>query len=79
MLLAVGIGNNNLVTVLIENGADINTPAKDVRKSSVNKLRSFSMRMSHTHSISIFILRYVVVYYNNNLICILMTTRETLL
>ena len=31
VLLALHAGNKNLVTVLIENGADINTPALDVR------------------------------------------------
>ena len=34
MLLALKVGNNHLLTVLIDNGADINTPSEDVRKSS---------------------------------------------
>ena len=34
-LVAVHLGNMDLITVLIENGADINSPALDVRKSSV--------------------------------------------
>ena len=38
VLLAIGIGNNNLVNALIEKGADINTPAQDVRICSVKIL-----------------------------------------
>ena len=35
VLVALRMENKDLVTVLIENGADINTPSVDVRKSTI--------------------------------------------
>ena len=40
LLMALSLKNKDLVTVLIENGADVNTPSVDVRKSSIQLQRS---------------------------------------
>ena len=36
MLLAIAVENKDVTTVLIENGADKDTPADDVRKCSID-------------------------------------------
>ena len=41
VLLALHGDKKELVTVLIENGADINTPSADVRKIATHLLLSF--------------------------------------
>ena len=40
MLLALRVGNKDLVPLLIERGADINIQSKDVRVNICNNLRS---------------------------------------
>ena len=35
VLMAICVQNKNLATILIEKGADLNTPAEDVRKRSI--------------------------------------------
>ena len=47
MLLALYADKKDLLTVLIENGTDINTPTEDVRKSYIELLRLFPGIMSN--------------------------------
>ena len=54
VVLALRVENRDLVTLLIENGADINTPSVDVRKSSIVIMTSFLM--------SFFCFRYIIYF-----------------
>ena len=43
MLLALHMDNKDLITLLIDNGTDINTPSVDVRKSIIGIMKTLTI------------------------------------
>ena len=67
MLLALRAGNKDLLTVLIENGADINTPARDVRKKfRTNKIISWNIAQLNI-LVTILLCLYIICFVCNHI------------